>query len=259
MNKRNKKIFEYVSDHNPQYEFFGHELQSLITPKDSLALYIVPSKKKCYILTPKGRHLNEISILVELISYLEYAEATHCLYINHVTELKDNYVLYANCSNLQQLGDGCSYKIGTDAILKWTDKERYIKEKGEIVLSVVVDISYLYEDVIYYLFGQIYAAHGLRKFIEHEFLSDQDYYANKSLCVARGSLWVAIAAIIVSVILPFFSKDEYVYLADEQFVFIKDSLRITEVVQLHDTIYLEKHDTIYKIERNTNPNNKKIQ
>ena len=251
MHERNREIFNFIVNNEQQNQFWGNDVRTLLCPDGQVDLLVTLYNQKAYLLCTEGDSKNQLKIFVELFSYLRYAEENHLIYVkNNVIPTNRMYNFYENHDEFNTSALNTDYDIGNGHLLHVAAGDIYSYDvrnpKGKI-LSEYVDVSFLYNEITHYLFGTIHAAYGLKTFIEHDYLSDQDYYSNYSLNISRRSMWIAIAVAVLTPVVTILLGNGIgrVRLVDEQYEGLKTLTTIFDTVEVvrHDTTYI--HDTIY--------------
>lgn len=244
MHIRNQKIFEHIAKGGQNEVYWGVDVLPWLCPEGEADLLVYVHQKSAYLLCKDKEKENQLGILIELFSYLRYAEDNHLIYITKAKKMPlrgfnfyENHIRFEPCT-LPSESD-----LGNGVILRDERDNKYIyniADRHKKILSEYVDVTFIYEDIEKYLFGQIHPAYGLRMFIEHGYLSDQDFYSNKSLSRSRTSIWVAICIAALSPLITVLIGNTFgkTTLRESQYKGLK------ELTICHDTVENIVHDTI---------------
>lgn len=153
----------------------------------------------------KNDNEEQLQILIELLSYLDYAVANYIVYVVAENSLpNESYLFYERVRSLQSSNIPDSYNIGGGLLLrKFINGEICIADGNspdEAILSAI-DISFLFDKLCYYCFSHILTTKALDNFIKHNYLSSQDYYSNRAIRVSIISIVIAIFIACVSPLL----------------------------------------------------------
>ena len=254
MDKRNEEIFEHILQSPQADTYWGRDVSKWLTPVDVAAIYFDFKANCCYLLHPNNDKNQQLQIVMELLSYLDYAIDNHILYA--VTENNipaGEYLLYDGVMNMQQSAMMDAYNIGEGKLLRKNFKDGICIVKAEspdeVVLSAT-DISFLFDRLCYYCFSHISATKELDKFIKHDYLSPQDFYSNRAICISVISIIVAVLIACVSPIIGVKVSNEWgkATLKECQYKRLVDEIQSSKntlIIQrdttiVHDTIYLDK-------------------
>lgn len=253
MHERNKKIFKHISSTWQKETYFGFEIARWLAPKGEAAFCFDIKNNSCHLLHKGNGCDEELNILTELLSYLDYAEENHLIYVTEDGAITlDTYVLYENVTNCRLLQKPDHYDIGNDKVLR-KEGDRYCildEKNGKEELESSTDISYLYERLKHYLFAHVYSTRGLKDFIGRRYLSRQDFFSNVAICVSTISIVLTILTAILSPFLSVCISNKHGYTKIEKKQYVKftegikrldaiDSLVRTPIV-IRDTIKIKE-------------------
>lgn len=244
MHIRNQKIFEHIAKGGQIESYWGVEVLPWLCPEGKADLLVFVHQKSAYLICNDIEKEEQLGVLTELFSYLRYAEDNHLIYITKASRIPlRDFNFYENHVHFDRQTLPIDYDLGNGLVLRNESDDKYIYIKADStkkVLSNYVDVSFLFEDIKKYLFGQIHPAYGLKKFIEQGYLSDQDFYANESLSRSRTSIWVAIGIATLSPLITVLIGNAFgkTSLKESQYKGLK------ELTVFHDTVENIMHDTI---------------
>lgn len=175
----------------PEYFALGH--RALLLSVDNV-----------YLLGRTAEDVNEsFMLLTELLSLLRYMEENHIIYILDNHHFDDYNILYECSCDMKRQQNGHLYDMDNGHFLKVdNDDFEILDNQNKPILQSFSNISILKTEVVHYLFSNIYPTVGLRQFIEHDFLTDTDFFNRESVRLSRCSLWMAV---FVAAISPLFS------------------------------------------------------
>ena len=249
MDRRNEEIFSHILNF-PQVEtYWGRDVCRWLTPSGIAAIYFDFRASHCYLLK-NNENRDQLQSLIELLSYLDYAVANHIVYVVADNSLPhEDYLFYEGVINLQLSNIPDSYVIGEGRLLRKNLNEMIciVDESSpeEAVLSAT-DISFLFDKLCYYCFSRVLATKELENFIKHDYLSPQDYYSNKAICVSIISIIIAIFIACISPLLGVAISNKWgeTTIKQSQYDKLVDEIKSPNdmIIIQRDTIVL--HDTI---------------
>ena len=213
MHNRNKKIFKHISTSWQGETYFGVEIVKWLAPIDTVALYFDVLNSRCYLIHQERERDKQLNILIELLSYLDYAAENHFIYVVEEDSLpRNNYLFYENIADCRPLQQNNIFDIGNNLRLKIDGDNNcsiFNSVDNSINLPCSIDISFLYKKLSHYLFANIHGTKGLNSFISHNYLSNQDYYSERAICVSTISIILAIFMALVSPFLSLWLNNNY--------------------------------------------------
>lgn len=257
MDKRNEEIFKHIMQSRQAETYWGREVSRWLTPVGVAAIYFDFRANRCYLLHPNNDKDQQLQIVMELLSYLDYAMDNHILYAVAENNIPaGEYLLYDGVMYMQQSSIMDAYNIGEGKLLRKNFNDGICvvdaSSPDEVVLSAT-DISFLLDRLCYYCFSHISATKELDKFVKHNYLSPQDYYSNRAICISVISIIVAVLIACVSPIIGVKVSNKWgtATLIDSQYMRLVDEIQSSKntlIIQrdttvVHDTIYLDKKYT----------------
>ena len=257
MHNRCKKIFEHISNTWQEDIYFGQDIAQWLVPNESMAIYMDTRNNYCRLLHKEGEQDKQLNVLLELLSYLDYVEKNHLIYVVESESLPRNpYLFYQNATDCRPLQQSNTYDIGDDMILRIEEGEFYYiarKDDALKILSSSTDISFLYGKLCHFLFANIHGTTGLVSFIEHGYLSQQDYFSKKAIGISTTSIIIAICTLLLSPILSVWLNNKFGESTIKEIKCEKLWSSIDTVAQhvsmpiviketqiIHDTVFVEK-------------------
>jgi len=264
MHKRNQKIFEHIAKGKQNAMYWGNDVSPWLCPEGNADLLVYGNQDIAYLLCNHDEKEEQLGVLVELFSYLHYAEENHLIYVKKTAfKLPVRYNFYDNHAVFNDSSLPGEYDLGGGMALYDGANDKYIydiTDREKKYVSGYVDVSFLYEEIKKYLFGEIHPAYGLKQFIKHDYLCDQDYHSNQSLLFSKISVGVAVFVAALSPIFTICIGNKYgeTTLKEWQYRGLKDSVQHTDTVEkiVCDTVVeyqtvtkyrnVIRHDTIMK-------------
>lgn len=241
------KILSYDIE-NPK--LFGSLIADVIFDKQTAAL-LIDNDSHCFLLHSSELKFSELyQTITKLLSVLSYLEANGLIY-RQCDDCRDELtVFYEGSNDLKQLTGGRSYRLGNGYNLqKEKDKYQVTTSDNKTVLPECHNMSALYKEISYYMKSFIYPASGLSAYVDHNYLSDNDYQSKKSLCVSRLSLWTAVVVACLSPIISLLLGNKWgvTEIKEDQYEQFMKRTAITDtiIIDRRDTIVEFVHDTIY--------------
>ena len=254
MHIRNQKIFEHIAKGRQKAMYWGNDVSPWLCPEGKADLLVYGNQDAAYLICNNEEKDEQLGILVELFSYLHYAEENHLIYVKKTAfKLPLKYNFYDNHAEFNDSSHPEDYDLGGGIGLYDGAHEKYIYDKSERekkYVSGYVDVSFLYAEIKKYLFGEIHPACGLKKFIKHDYLCDQDYHSNQSLLFTKISVGVAVFVAALSPILTICIGNKYgeTTLKEWQYRGLTDSVLHMDTVEriVHDTVVEYRTEIKYR-------------
>lgn len=250
MHIRNQKIFEHIAKGKQNAMYWGNDVLPWLCPEGKADLLVYGNQDTAYLICNNDDKDEQLGILVELFSYLHYAEENHLIYVKKTAfKLPVRYNFYDNHADFNDSSLPGEYDLGGGMVLYDGAKDKYISDitdREKKYVSGYVDVSFLYEEIKKYLFGEIHPAYGLKKFINHNYLCDQDYHSNQSLLFTKISVGVAVFVAALSPVFTVCIGNKYgeTTLKEWQYSGLKEAALRVDIVEeiVHDTIIIR--DTV---------------
>lgn len=227
-------------------EILFNEKESALVIDDGRAILICANAEKSK---------EKIDILCELFSLMQYMEENHIIFV--VKQDIDNFVTFQhNANDLKEDGIPGEFNLGnSNRLIK--QGGRYIVENnnGLAKLNHNTDLSFLYDDCIRYFCSVILPTALMGEFISHNYMSANDYLANKSITIARNSMiisvFVACLSPVASVLIS--NKCGYSTINKSQFDSLVKTVSDTKISLNLDTVKQSVNDS-----EKTKPSIKKV-
>lgn len=193
MEEDNKTIINAIAaqtfdDNKP----FGQAMSHLLFPKGKKAL-LCKDGHFILLLSNDTDVTNDIKTLIELLSHIRYMEKEHIIYVQNGENQNADYLFYESCEDMKKLSTLHGYDLGKEYELKKEQEDYCIcLKEGKKVLTQNVNIDFLADEITKYLEGRIFPTVSVNRLIEHNYLSDNDYYNRQTLKISRKSIWVAL-------------------------------------------------------------------
>lgn len=193
MEKLNKKIIKAFAQQGfDEVKPFGQSVAHILFARGERALLHINGHYSI-LLQKDADATKELRTLAELLSYLRYMEQEHIVYVQYGETQSNDFVFYSGCYDMKKSSAIQGYELGDGVILKETTGTYQIIANGNTtVLSQEVNIDFITEEVEKYLCGRLLPTAVLQSFINHGFLSENDYNNHQALRISRRSILVAL-------------------------------------------------------------------
>lgn len=210
MEKLNKKAIKaYAQQGFDEVKPFGLSVAHILFARGERALLHINGHY--LILLPQNADATkELKTLAELLSYLRYMEQEYIVYVQNGEVQSNDFVFYSGCDDMKKLSAIQGYELGDGVILKETAGNYQICANGKTAeLSQIVNIDFITEDVEHYLCGRLLPTAALQSFIDHGFLSENDYNNHQTLKISRRSILVALIIACLSPIVTLWMTNKW--------------------------------------------------
>lgn len=217
-------------------ECFHQGKSALVLSTDSV--YIIGDTQE----TVKAKFLQ----ITELLSLLRYMEENHIIYLLHQHQIDDLTILYQDCNDLKRQQDGLHYEMGNGHQLYINGDIIEIHDGNNTpILQHQLEVSSLRTEIVNFLFAFVYPTAALEKFIEHDFLTENDYHNRLSVRLSRRSLWIAVFVAAISPLLSLCLGNRWgvTHLDEKQYDRLIKTNQDTETI-IKPVYYPHEQDTI---------------
>lgn len=210
MEKLNKKAIKAFAQQGfDEVKPFGQSVAHILFTRGERALLYINGHYS--ILLPQNTDATkELKTLAELLSYLRYMEQEHIIYVQNGEAQSNDFVFYSGCDDMKKSSAIQGYELGDGVVLKEIAGNYQISTNGNLaVLSQMVNIDFITADVEKYLCGRLLPTAALQSFIDHGFLSENDYNNHQALNISRRSIFVALIIACLSPIVTLWMTNKW--------------------------------------------------
>ncbi len=210
MENLNKKIIiKFAQQGFDEVKPFGQSVANILFARGERALLHIDGHYS--ILLESGTDATkELRMLTELLSYLRYMEQAHIVYVQSGENHDNNFVFYSDCDDMKKLSAKHGYDLGAGVVLNETLGNYQISDNDSAtVLNQMINIDFISEEVEKYLCGRLLPTAALQLFIEHGFLSENDYNNRQALKISRRSIIVALLIACLSPIVTLWMTNKW--------------------------------------------------
>lgn len=247
MEKLNKKIIKaFALQGFNEVKPFGQSVAHILFARDERALLHIDGHYSV-LLKRDADATKELRTLTELLSYLRYMEQEHIVYVQSGEKQSNDFVFYNDCEDMKKSSAIQGYELGGGIALKETGGNYQISNSDNTtVLSQVVNIDFITEEVEKYLCGRLLPTAALQSFLDHGFLSENDYNNLQALEISRRSIIVALIIACLSPIATLWMTNKWGISTIEktQYSTIIEKIGGKQNVVTADSIKIEKKDSL---------------
>lgn len=193
MEKLNKKIIKALAQKGfDDVKPFGQSVSHILFARGERALLHINGHYSI-LLSKNADATKELRTLAELLSYLHYMEQEHIIYVQYGETQSNDFVFYCGCDDMKKSSAIQGFELGDGVILKETAGSYQIRINGSTaVLGQVVNIDFFTKEIERFLCGRLLPTAALQSFINHGFLSENDYNNHQALIISHRSVVVAL-------------------------------------------------------------------
>lgn len=210
MENINKKIIKAFAQQGfDEIKPFGQSVAHILFSRGNCALLHIDNHYSI-LLRKNTDATKELRTLTELLSYLSYMEQEHIIYVQSGETQNNDFVFYNGCDDMKKSSAICGYELGNGVILRETaGKYEISANDSTISLSQMVNIDFITEEIEKYLCGRLLPTAALKSFIDHGFLSENDYNNHKALKTGCISIIVALIIACLSPIVTLWMTNKW--------------------------------------------------